>query len=190
MRYALIAFVLLTAYTCGRSAQAEEPLETRVRGVLAGMPVSRWDADEEGREGRLDDLARIVADVAESDLDAAILLAIGGEESNFAGYVGRGCTDVPKSAANCDGGRARSYWQAWRVACRTAWELPRGSEQATYAFASCALKRFRGAAKHCRGRHPAGYWAGAFAGYRKSTECAWGPGARRAETLALRVAQL
>jgi hypothetical protein len=188
MRYALIVLVGLLVYSCGRDATAET-LEERVRAVLGESPPSRWDADERGRDERLDALASIIADASSGPLDAAILLALGWHESRFAGYVGRGCRDIPEEAANCDGGRARSYWQAWRVSCRQAWELPRGSEQATRAFAACALRRFHGSAKRCHGRHPAGHWAGAFSGYR-SVDCTWRPGAERARTLALRRSQL
>lgn len=190
MRYLVICLSLLLAYSCCRTSVASEaPLEERVRSVLGASPASRWDADEDGREIRLDGIAIVIAEASASDLDAAILLALGWHESRFARYVGRGCRDIPEGASDCDGGRARSYWQAWRVTCRSAWRLPRGSEAATLAFAACALRRFHGSAKRCRGRHPAGYWAGAFSGYR-SVDCLWAPGAERARTLALRLSQL
>lgn len=190
--------IALLAYCCGRESEADEPAPRveRIRLVLGAMPVSTWDRDEEpkARAARLDVLARAISEASRTDEEAAVLLAIGGAESGFAGYVQAGCTDVPPRASDCDGGLARSPWQMHEVACRPGWALSRGSEEALGVFAVCARKRFSGALRRCSGQHPGGDLAGAMAGYR-SVDCRWEgrphDGARaRARLFALRLQQL
>jgi len=187
-----IFIAALVCYCCGRPYEADaSPLEDAVLEVLQSMPPSRWDAEEppESRAERLSEVAEAITVASRDGRDAAMLLALGRSESNFAGYVGAGCVDIPDGAANCDRdpktgeSRARSYWQPWRRTCPVAWSYPRGSREALFAFALCARKRFWGAANTCRDRHPAGYLAGGFSGYRRGAECAWAPGAKRARLM-------
>lgn len=185
----LLLVLALVAYCCNRPVEAKpNDLEARIRNVIGRTPPSSWDQESEAQRAvRLDLAAHAVRLGSQGDEQlAAALIALGQHESGFAQYVGEGCDPVPKGAANCDGGRARSYWQAWRVACPRAWELPRGSREATIAFAVCAGKKLQGQAKRCQGQHPAGYWAGAFSGYR-STPCDWKPAAERARTMQVKL---
>lgn len=199
-------FAMLVAaiicYCCGRDSEACErpPLLERVRAVLEQAPASQWDRDETAaeRDQRLDDVSEAIDLAARDDSEAAALLAIGGAESNFAGYVVRGChypDGIPRGAAHCDLGKSRSPWQMKITACRQGWALPRGSDAALKAFAVCARKRFLGALKRCSGRHQSrDPIAGAMAGYR-SISCTWEgrqhDGARaRARLYRLRLLQL
>ena len=188
MRKMIPVLVILVVYACGRDSVAGQ--ESGVLRELQSMPRSRFDVDgPDGRADRLSRLAGVIARVSAKPRDRAILLTLGRNESAFAEYVGAGCTDIPEGAPDCDGGRARSYWQAWEVACPQAWKLERGSDEATEAFARCALRQMHSAARRCRGRHPAGYWAGGFSGYR-SASCTWGPAAARARELEVRASRL
>lgn len=171
----LLFLAALVVFCCGRSADAND-LEARTLRVLRDLPRSKWDDPGPARDRRLARTARVISQWRE--VDAALLIALGEAESDFAGYVGAGCVDVPPGAPDCDKGKARSYWQAWRVACPQAWELPRG-EAATAAFASCARRRFWGAVRRCRGRHPSGPLAGGFSGY-AGRGCDWPGGTARA----------
>lgn len=193
--------VAIACYCCGRPSEAEEPTPRveRVRSVLEQMPTSSWDRDESAaeRDHRLDLVAHAIDHASKTDADAAALLAIGGMESAFAGYVIRGCNypdGIPKGAGHCDRGNSRSPWQMKRVACRSGWAQERGSEAALQAFATCARKHFWGNVRRCSGRHPGGRLAGGFAGYR-GVDCTWEgrphDGARaRARVYGLRLGQL
>jgi hypothetical protein len=111
---------------------------------------------------------------------AAALLTLGFEESRFAAYVGEGrCAEGPKGA-RCDRGKARGYWQLWRVACPLAWTLEHNSRRALRVEARCAARAWRGALLRNRRCHPAGPIAGAFAGYR-GADCRWRRAAGRAK---------
>lgn len=188
--------VLLLAFCCGRTADADErpSLETRVRSVLERMPTSKWDHDEspESRSQRLDEIASAIAAASRTDHEAAALLTIGNRESTWVRYVREGCNypdGIPKGASTCDRGTSRTYWQMKGVSCRPGWALPRGSDETVVVFAMCARRRFVGALRRCKGRHPAGDVAGAFAGYR-SVDCEWPEGAARAKEFWLRLQQL
>lgn len=157
-----------------------EALRATVLALLMQMPAHWSDVDEEpaARAARMTAVANDVAQVAltrpagwEPVEVAAALLTIGWKESNFARYVGAGCTELPvhpktkRRAPNCDTGRAHSYWQLWLVACTPLRELERGSPAAQTAAAQCAAKRFVGAYYRCRSvdNDPL---VGAYAGYR------------------------
>jgi hypothetical protein len=161
-------------------------LDVLVAILLAWPPFyTETDEQPEARRLRLVMAAQAIEQVAHATPDpaqtAAALLAIGFHESRFAAYVGQGrCHEGPKGA-RCDEGRARGYWQLWRVACPPAWRLEPGSREALHAEARCAARAWRGALWRCRRRHPAGPIAGAFAGYR-GADCEWARGARRAQT--------
>jgi len=177
-RALFVAFLLaLVVWSCGRESEAAEPtIEDRVFSVLQSLPRSKWDAEEptDEREARLDFLAVTIATASRDESDAAALLTILWFESRGARYVQAGCRseDIPIGAPNCSGGRARSPWQLERVACQEGWALPRGSDAALLAFATCARRRWRGALTRCEGKHAGGRLAGSFAGYR-SVDCAW-----------------
>jgi hypothetical protein len=153
-----------------------------ILAILLAMAPSVYDTEgPDARRERMGELAEIIAEVAEGrPSDAAALLTLGRFESNFAQYVGEGCVTVPKGAADCDNGRARSYWQMWQVACPAGWKTERGSREATEAFARCAVRHFRGALARCRTRTRLSYIAGGFAGYR-GPSCDWQPAEDRAK---------
>ena len=159
-------------------------LQAAVLSVLMGLTPSKWDTGAPAaRRSRLEPVSDAIALASRDPQEAAILIALGDAESHFAEYVGAGCEEVPEGAANCDGGKARSYWQAWQSACPAAWKLPRGSQDSVYAFADCAIRRFRGALSRCREQTTLGYWAGGFSGYRQLSRCSWRPAVSRANAM-------
>ena len=74
---------------------------------------------------------------------AAALIVQGQAESGFARYVAEGCRVVPKGAPDCDHGRARGYWQAWRAQCPVAYRYPVGSAQSLHEEVHCVARRWR-----------------------------------------------
>lgn len=189
MRNLLIVLSFLFIWCVGRECEAAELYDV-VRQFLAKEVVSVFDRDEpeESRNRRLDHAARAVVNVARDVTEVAALLTIGRAESNWAGYVWAGCRypdGIPEGASDCDKGKSRSYWQMKEETCRAGWSLERGDPRAVYVFAACAAKHWRSALTRCRGRHPAGYWAGGFSGYARSSVCTWGPAAGRAKTFGM-----
>jgi len=181
-----LTFIIV--WSCGREAEAQEmPGYEEVRKVLVEMTPSVFDNEAtDEREARLALVSHAIVNASRNEMDVAILLTLGRYESWFAEYVGTGChypKGIPKGAGDCDKGRSRSYWQMKKHACRTGWRYKRGSKEALFAFALCARRQFRGALGRCRNRHSAGYWAGGFSGYAKSTICTWRPAAERARSL-------
>jgi len=149
-------------------------LQAAILAIMLGSHPHWTDKDEspEDRAARLTPEAAHVYEVAELRIGgrepvevAAFLLALPRYESHWARYIQEGCVRIPKGAANCDRGKARSFWQAWQVSCQAAWRLARGSSAASRAFAECAARRWVGAWYRCQRyfRDPA---EGAFAGYR------------------------
>jgi hypothetical protein len=158
-----VILAILLAWPAFYTETDEQPEKRRARLVMAALAIEH--------------AANATADPQET---AAALLTIGFEESRFAAYVGEGrCSEGPKGA-RCDEGKARGYWQLWRVACPRAWQLEHNSRRALREQARCAARTWRGAKLRCRRRHPAGPVAGAFAGYR-GADCTWHRGAKRAE---------
>lgn len=168
----------LICFCCGRESEAAVPeLRDRIEAAIEAMPRSRFDDETRAQWVRRRGLiVHAIVRASETQEDVAALLTIGQVESHWADYVQAGChypDGIPAGAGHCDEGTSRSPWQMKVTACRLGWALPRGSTEALMAFAVCARKRFRGALRLCHGRHPGGPIAGAFAGYRKSTDCRW-----------------
>lgn len=144
--------------------------------ILLSLAPHKTDKDEpvDARRARLETIAEDIAAAADGRRDtAAALVTLGWRESRFARYVGQGCVNVPKGHANCDSGRARSYWQVWSKGCRPGWALPPGSREAQAAFAKCAGRLWRAARRRCGGT-----LFGAYSGYRSF--CVWEPARKRA----------
>jgi len=181
MRFLFAVLAVLLVWSCGRSADAT-PLRESIREALFREPVSVYDAGEEGREARLNEVATAI-DLASDGkpLRAAVLLAIGRHESAWARYVGEWCEEVPDGAPDCDRGTSLSYWQMKRVTCPKGW-----ATRDVRVFATCADRIFRGAVRRCSGRHPMGDIAGGFSGY-WSADCTRGVRDRVASYSAFRI---
>jgi hypothetical protein len=110
---------------------------------------------------------------------AAAMISLGRHESGFAMYVLQNrCSEGPVGA-RCDpdkkgNPRAIGPWQLWAVAC--------ADRSSVDSQAMCVARRLRGEMQRCRKRHPAGDWAGAFAGYR-SIVCEWPAAVERVATM-------
>lgn len=159
-----------------------------VWALLCALTPSRLDLDEScaDRATRLAPAAYWCTVYAQSRDELAACITLGIHESRWARYVGEGrCRDGPQGE-RCDPDRhgrprARGWWQLHRSACPALWRTPLGSSEAIQAGARCAVAVWRGALWRCRGRHPAGPLAGAYAGYR-GLDCEWPGGVRRART--------
>jgi len=166
-------------------------LEQKILYVLMGL--TPWNGDVNDTEAERRALLQpIAADIAfaateKSDglgavLKASAVLAVGDHESHWARYVIEGRCDEGPVGARCDEGLARGPFQQHASACPRAYRHPEASRESLREEARCAVRLLTGALRRCRGRHPAGNWAGAFSGYR-SASCAWKPAARRQKTL-------
>lgn len=154
-----------------------------ILAVLLSLPAWHLDRDPpEARSAMLRPVADVIAEVSADATDAAALIALGWHETKYARLVLEGrCSEMPEGN-RCDDGRARGAWQLWHVACPSAYAFPAGSPESLRAEATCARRLLRGQLGRCRARHPAGDWAGAFAGYRGAS-CVWPAAARRARTM-------
>ena len=139
------------------------------------------------RRAMLEPVAEAISDASRQEIDTAgALIALGQHETHYARYILENrCKDGPKGS-QCDldkdgNPRAAGPWQLWATACEDRTTLA--------SQAQCAARRLRGERERCKGRHPAGLWAGAFAGYR-SIVCDWAPAADRARTMQGVVAKL
>jgi hypothetical protein len=98
---------------------------------------------------------------------AALLLAVGYDESRFTVWVGRGgCQTVAPTDRRCDGGRARSYWQLWRAACPALHSLP-SDVNGTLVAARCALGHLERGIRRC------GTVKGSMSRYAVGHGCRW-----------------
>ncbi len=111
---------------------------------------------------------------------AAIPISLGRFETHWARYVWVDCTDPPEKAKGwaCDPDQdgvpqSRTYFQVQQKACPLTWLQEPSSRLELRAAIRCSVKRFMGSKSRCRGRNPAGNWAGGFAGYRSVgiTDC-------------------
>lgn len=124
---------------------------TAVEAILAILislhPYKLDKENGEQREERLTYIAQVIAEESNSKKDMAWLLALGTNESRWAEYVGKGCTDGPKGS--CDAGNSRGYWQSWTGTCKEFDKTPRGSREAVRAQAKCAVRLGRYFASRC-----------------------------------------
>lgn len=119
--------------------------------LIALLTWSKFDSaeTEEARRARW---AEVVDAVSGFDrVTVSALLAIAEGETHLAAYTRGDCTGrVPKGGANCDGGRARSYWQLHRAACPELWVA--SDPDMVKVAARCAAKRWRWAYRLCERR--------------------------------------
>lgn len=168
-------------------------LEHKILYVLMGLVPWYGDRDDTEAQRRAllqpiaADIAFAVAEKSDGlspELKASAVMAVGDHESHWARYVIEArCSEGPPGA-RCDEGLARGPFQQHASACPRAYRHPEGSRESLREEARCAVRLLTGALRRCRGRHPAGDWAGAFSGYR-SASCEWKPAARRAQTMNL-----
>lgn len=113
---------------------------------------------------------------------AALLVTIGWHETAFARHVGAGAC----KPWECDGGRARHYWQTWANpwVSRQTWNELEGLGYVPTTKAAAAAASVLGA-----GRRRCGSSGGAIAFYAVS-RCSWPGAARRARMALGVVAQL
>lgn len=153
-------------------------MAARVLTVLLARPESHTDVDRslESREARLAPVAHAVSAASRTLDEAAVLMALGEHETNYAEHVLAGHCDQMPEGERCDGGRARGPWQLHKEACPVAWALPDGSQEALDAEAGCAIRLLRWNA--VRGReHTITPGHAAFAGY-AARDWGW-PGAEK-----------
>lgn len=155
-----------------------------VLAVLLAVRPAASDAGEslDARTARLERAAEEIARTAEAypgrELEtAAALVTLGVHETRFARYVARGCFDVPAGGADCDDGKARSYFQVWAVGCPVLGVLPRGGKLELRAATSCAARIY------WYGRRECNHVLGAFARYAVGHGCSWSGAYDRAATL-------
>lgn len=139
------------------------------------------------RVAALRPVAELIAKESRTFEEAAALTETGWSETKWALYVLQGrCLDGPKGQ-RCDVGRngqprARGPFQVWGW-CKEAWTPADGTQEALAGGTACAIRMLRAQAKLCEGKHPAGRWAGAFAGY-AAKSCDWKEGGERAARMA------
>lgn len=158
--------------------------------IMLAQPAHWTDKDEapKARVSRFRPVAAFMVEAAKGDRHVlAAELVLWDAESKGARYVQAGCIRVPKGAADCDGGRARSPWQMWPKACPAGWALPRGSHEALKAFAGCAARLWQAARRRCQSANDDPL-VGAYSGYRSM--CRWEPAKRRAARHRVMLARL
>lgn len=139
--------------------------------LIAHKPWVDRDVSNEAREEQLRPVAEAIAEAAPRPEDAALLLALGWEESRFAISVVRsGCAGLPARA--CDRRLARGFAQLHESACPEAFKLPVGTEESIRIEARCAIAQLHHHAARCRD-HAASPWYGAFSGYATGGDCHW-----------------
>ena len=182
MRKSLI--VLIVIFLSCSICNASEDFSNRISNVLINLPKYRQDREEvpEERKERMERLASAI-DKASSKYKnigvktmSAALMTIAYKESRLAKNVGMGRCDLMPKGENCDAGRARTYFQIWKVACPAVHDenLVPGSQEELDIAAGCAARLLNAALKRCNGKNPYGVWAGGFSGYR-SYDCDWRP---------------
>jgi hypothetical protein len=114
---------------------------------------------------------------------AAALVTIGWHESKFAQAIGRGdCQSLPKGM-RCDNGRARSYWQLWKVSCPAGWAEEHGSSAELRQSSWCAARLLSSSYRFCFDDDvPLDPWARAFGRY-AGRSCRWIGGSGRVRTM-------
>jgi len=112
----------------------------------------------------------------------AALIALGWHESKFAQAIGEGHCETLPVGMRCDRGRARGYFQLWKVACPVAWQEEHGSAAELRESSWCAARLLSSAYRFCSADIPADPWARAFGRYAGRT-CAWAGGIGRVRTM-------
>lgn len=108
---------------------------------------------------------------------AAMLVAVGHHETRFSERFALGrCRP-----GECDGGRARGYYQLWRVSCRRLFAVKVGSAEALRVSTGCAARLLDVAWLECRKRSGRGVY-GALSRYAVGHGCSWSGAERRRET--------
>jgi hypothetical protein len=120
--------------------------------ILLALPASWAERDIESPLQRAERMANVaeVLDTYTIRANRAAAIAIADGESKFAAYTENVCTEIPKGAANCDLGKARSYWQLQEGACPELWKVNTDSEAVKIA-AYCAVKQWNYAMRICKG---------------------------------------
>lgn len=122
-------------------------------------------ADRESLDGRRLRLWHVAGAIARSSRGsaelAAGLLTVGLHESRFAELVGAGLCEEMPDGEQCDGGKARHYFQAHEGSCAALWTVEASTPEALQIATDCAADRLRWAASRC----PTKGWLGAFSAY-------------------------
>jgi hypothetical protein len=152
--------------------------------LAAALSLSQYVGDKvetpEQRSTLYRPVAEAIAEVARTNVEASMLIALAFHESGFARFVIEGrCADGPPGQ-RCDGGKARGVFQLHQSACPDAWKLQDGSAPAIRAEAHCAIRLLRWNADRGKDHAPSRLHA-AFAGY-AAREWNWDGAAKRVET--------
>lgn len=146
MRYTIYIFLsvfLFTSFAFGNIIGPE--------AVVSGAYPHSTDAKEvwADRYNRLKPLAEAVKVVAATNEEAARLLATAYVESFFADYVGSDrCSDGPRGKDECDGGKARGFFQLHRSTCPVIWKMAPSKERLILE-ATCALSYLEKSSRMC-----------------------------------------
>jgi hypothetical protein len=152
--------------------------------LAAALSLSHYVGDKsenpEQRSVLYRPVTEAIAEAADTNAEASMLIALAFHESRLARFVIEGrCADGPPGQ-RCDGGKARGVFQLHQSACREAWSLEDGSVASIRAEARCAIRLLRFNAS--RGKNYArSRLHAAFAGY-AAREWTWDGAAKRVDT--------
>jgi hypothetical protein len=168
-------------------AYANTDYNIKIFNVLSSLPrFMAQDLDEEQTERniRLEKLsiaidkgaAKYKPNGVSKKIMASALMTGAYIETRLAKNVSIGRCDLMPKGQRCDGGKAKTYFQLWEVACPAVWasSLEPGSQEELDIAAECAAKLLTAAYNRCYNKNDLGIWAGAFTGYR-SSDCNWVP---------------
>ena len=145
-----------------------------IHALLLSLPPFAAEPTPETADERAVRLEPVAAAIAEASAGApagfsrgqwaAVLVALGKHESNFAKYVQEGKCSEGRPGERCDDGKAKSHFQLHYAACPAAWELEPGTVAELNAATKCASRLLASALRRCRSRNTDPL-AGAFSGY-------------------------
>jgi hypothetical protein len=181
----ITATFLLASILVVTQAFAQSDSQFRIFEVFKTLPRFSAQDMEESDESRLPRLmilssaiekaakARRPRGVSERDMQAA-LMSIAYKETRLAKNVSIGRCDLMPKGQRCDSGKAKTYFQLWKVACPAVYadDLEPGSQGELDIAADCAARLLTYGYNRCAGKNKHGIWPGAFAGYR-SIDCQW-----------------
>jgi len=185
IRKTIVVSILLFTTLFVAESVAQSTAEFQIYSVFQTLPrFAAQDLDEppESRNPRLAVLSTAIEKaakkrrprgVSERDMQAA-LMSIAYKETRLAKNVGIGRCDLMPKGQRCDSGKAKTYFQLWKVACPAVYAegLEPGSQEELDIAADCAARLLTAGYNRCAGKNKHGIWPGAFAGYR-SIDCQW-----------------
>lgn len=164
---------------------------TAVFRMLMALPPKYGESEPlPERWERMHAAAQAIASAADKTPDphltARLLSAVAWHETRLSQWVGvGGCAKVGRDSSQCDGGRARSYWQLWQVSCPELWALEPGSREALEQAAHCASRHLWSGYRSCLAKFHGNSrlaWIGALSRYATGHRCYWSGASERYRT--------